>query len=128
MNEPLTTTIAPSGVLTLTLAGDLSVERLPALRQGITAAEKQIQELSQERRARIHILLDMSQFSGVYDVGAMEAMARFARDNAPYIEKTAGFGAPVTGTFAGEIVAELANRDNIQFFPDEPAALAWLAV
>lgn len=126
MNEPLTTDLSPTGVLTLLLSGDLTDARLEALQHGIAAAEERIRQLSQERAGTIRVMLDMTQFTGTYDVRAMEAMTRFARDNAPYIHRTAGFGGPTTGTFAGEIVTQLANRDNIKFFPDEQSALVWL--
>lgn len=124
--QPLTVSKTPEGVIILTLAGDLTDPFLPALTAAIKDAEGFISNASQEWGRRLQVLLDMTAFTGNYDVGAVDAMTGFARKNAPFIERTAAFGASTTATFAGEIVTELAQRDNIQFFPDETAARAWL--
>lgn len=128
MTQPLTVRPLSSGLISLALSGDLTHERVRALRDDITAAEALIREHAQSQAdRRVRVLLDLTAFTGQYDVEAMEAMAAFARDNASHIERTAAFGASGAAAFAGEIVTDLANRDNIRFFPDEDAARAWLA-
>lgn len=117
----------PSGNIVIKLAGDLTTPYVQALKADIAYAEKVIQDAWQESGVRVRVLLDMTAFTGAYDVGAVEAMTGFAEHNANYIFKTAAFGTPAAAALAAESVAALASRENIQFFPNETKAREWLA-
>lgn len=127
MNEPLQVSVGLPDRVILKISGGLSEERLPALAAGITAGENMIKDLYAKTGRKIKVLLDMSEFDGTYDVKAMEGMIAFAKHNTEYVGKTAGFGGTSTGAAAGEIVAALADRENIQFFPTKEEAVTWLA-
>lgn len=124
---PLSAAVSAPGRITLALSGDLSAERLEALRTAIAAAGKLIADEQVKTGAKVRVLLDMSAFTGAYDVAAMDMLAALAAGDTNLVAKTAAFGGPTTGAMAGEIVSALARRDNIKFFGTQAEAEAWLA-
>jgi ribosomal protein S13 len=127
MDQPLKISIDENTHrVTLQIIGDLSKERLSSLAYAAESAQKQIEELSVKTGEKIKILIDMTEFSGIYDVDAVPLMTQFAKHNANFVKKTAGFGSAEKGTISGEIVSALAERENIRFFQTKEEAIAWL--
>jgi hypothetical protein len=56
----------------------------------------------------------------------LHVLTNFAKENKPYIEKTASFGGSYKVKMAGEIIITLSQRDNIKIFDKEEEAIAWL--
>lgn len=108
------------------ITGPLSAERVEALKEAVAAGRAAISDAAQKAGGKIDILLDMTDFDGTYDVGAMDVMSEFAKQNRPFIRKTAGFGKEKLVAVLGDIVAALADRENIKFFGTKEDAVAWL--
>lgn len=116
------------GLVRLQLSGALQGGRVETLRQNAAeAAETIIRAADSRPGKKVNILLDISAFDGAYDAEAVTVLAEFARGNAPFVLKTAVFGASDKGMLAGEVITALAGRDNIEFFPSGAAALQSLA-
>ena len=122
MKHSLVATIQPNDIVTLSIAGDLTQERLPALEGDIETAKKVIEDAAKEKD-KINILFDMTEFTGMYDAKAIEMMTDFAKHNAQYTEKSAGFGGSDKNALAAEAVAAMAERENIRIFPTKEQAL-----
>lgn len=124
--SPLTISEA-DGRIILKISGALSKERLASLKESVANAEKLIEDTFNESGNMVDVLLDLQEFSGDYDMSALEVMTSLARSDAGFVRKTAGYGAPEKGTIAGEITVALADRENIKFFPSKDEALEWLS-
>jgi hypothetical protein len=126
-SRPLACTVLDDGTIRLTVAGDLDEGRLPVLKDEIRQAQAFIKAEAAKQGRKLRALVDLSAFTGAYVPDALTAFAAFERDNAPYVERTAGFGGAERQRFAADIVTALSVRDNISFFETEAEARAWLA-
>jgi len=122
MNEPLQIAVESKGHVLLKVCGSLTKEHVDSLKGTIAAAEGVIKERFAKTGKKVKVLLDFSEFDGTYDVEAMQLMIDFAKSNSEFVEKTAAFG---TRSFqmVGEVIATLAGRKNITFFPTQEEAL-----
>jgi len=126
MESPLTIAVDTEGTLTLTFMGDLSGESVEALKKTVASGSELVQTEYNTQGRQLKALIDLTRFTGKYDSKAVEVIAEFARSNKIYIEKTGGFGGSDKARMAGEMVAALAERDNIRFFKTKEEAVAWL--
>lgn len=125
--SPLSIVFQKPGQAVVTVSGDLTRAMLSPLKVTIGLAEGQIRDAATNTTGgKLSILMDISAFTGKYDVECLEAMADFARTNASYVAKTAVFGGQDTGSMAAEVAAALAGRDNIKTFATKAEAEAWL--
>src|SRR5574343_484863 len=95
-----------SGRIVMKITGGLTNDRLEGLSRAITDGKQLIHDVYKRGGVGLRVLLDLSEFNGMYSVESMEAMADFAHHNKQYIAKTAGFGA-TPATLAGEITTAL---------------------
>jgi len=123
MNEPLQIAVESKGHVLLKVCGPMTKDRLEPLKATIAAAEGIIKQDFTATGKKVKVLLDFTEFDGTYDVEAMELMVEFAKTNRAYVEKTAAFGPPSLGKMVGEVIAALADRENIKFFPTQEEAL-----
>ena len=127
MEHTLTATLEPyQKYITLKFNGDISADKLEGFKKDLEYAEKLITENYKEKHQKLHILLDMANFSGTYNVESLNALVEFAKQNKPYVEKTASFGGSIKVKMAGEIAIALSDRDNIKMFNTKIDAIEWL--
>jgi hypothetical protein len=84
------------------------------------------EELYHAHNKPLHVLLDMTNFTGNYCLEALSLFTGFAKTNKSFIERTASFGGSDKVKMAGEIVITLSGRDNIKIFNTKEEALNWL--
>ncbi len=125
MNEPITI-IHQSEKIIIKIAGSLTDDRLGLLKKNITDGEALIKHASEKQGKKINILLDLTEFDGTYDMGAMELMVQFGKNNRHFIEKTAVFGGSAKANLIGKSTAALTGRENIKFFTTQAEAESWL--
>lgn len=127
MNPPIIVIHDPKeSYLTIKFVGDLTTDRLEDLKTELQVATASILATFNETQKKIHILLDMSEFSGNYSLDALTSIVEFAKGNVPYVEKTACFGGSDKVNMAGEIAIVLSHRDNIKICHTKEEALQWL--
>ena len=126
MKEPLSVSIGQENIVELKISGSLSLDRLPALRADIEKAELVIREMHDRTGRKVRVLIDITEFDGVYDVGAITAMTEFAKADERFVQRTASFGGPDNAKISGEVVTGLAGRNNIKVFASKADALDWL--
>lgn len=124
MIQPLTASIFAPKKVDLTMNGDYTLDILPVLKQNIVDAQELIRKEGKE--GEIAILLDMTNFSGTYDLECMEMMITFMKLNTAFVERTAIFGATEKIALVTEVSSALAKRENIQVFPTREEAINWL--
>lgn len=107
-------------------AGDLSEDNMNDFEKGLGEASAVIVDCYHKENKKVHILLDMTEFSGKYNVASLTALTEFAKKNKPFVDKTASFGGSDTVKMAGEIVITLSGRDNIKIFNSEEEAKQWI--
>ncbi len=117
----------PDGFATTFIRGDLTQERIPALKEDVERAHAVLQEGSRKAGHPLRTLTDLTGFSGAYVPEAIMVLAAYQKENAPYIEKSAIFGGSSNTNFAAEIVSAISQRENIALFNTKEEALAWLA-
>ncbi len=114
------------GRIELSLHGSLTHDRFDALKESVASGKQMIKDNFIKTGRMIEVLLDMTEYSGVYDVEAMEILADFADANREFVRKTACFGGGQAAVLAGEVVIAMAERRNIQFFDSKEKACEWL--
>lgn len=124
--HPLTTALLPDGKVLLTLRGSLSRDRIDLLGEDVSAARRMIEAQYRQSGAQVRVLLELTNFDGIYVPEAIEWMSSLAKDDARYVEKTACFGGSSMVQLAGDVVLAFAMRDNIKFFNTQEEALEWL--
>lgn len=126
MTPPLTISEFAPGKINLYITGDLTGDNVEKLKNTIATAQEKIREHYLKTNQKVRILLDMSAFSGNYDVSALEAMTELASSDKEFVDKTAVFGGEKRGTLASEAISALAGRENIKVFDTHEAAVNWL--
>ncbi len=110
----------------LSLNGDLVQEKLNEFKSDLASASAMISDQYHIENKPLHILLDLTNFTGNYCLDALSLFTGFAKTNKSFVEKTASFGGSDKVKMAGEIVITLSGRDNIKIFNTKEEALAWL--
>jgi hypothetical protein len=127
MDEPLQIAMDASGVVLGKFSGDLSGERVERMRATtVLSIDLMHAAYAKAGNKPLRVLLDLTGFTGVYTVEAVKVLTDFAAANKEIVGKTAGFGGPDKVTAAGEMIAALASRENMQFFHTREEAMAWL--
>ena len=127
MEHTLTTTVEPDGLcVTLKFSGDLTEDKGELFKSDLLEAGKLIADSFRAKQHKIKVLLDMTDFSGNYSATNLTALAQFAKQNEPFVIKTASFGGTEKVKIAGEIAIALSARDNIKIFDKKADALEWL--
>jgi hypothetical protein len=114
------------GYIVIAFHGDLIRDTVEEFKQELDFASGVVEKYYKDTGAKVHILLDMSDFSGNYALDALSALVAFARHNKPFVERTASFGGSDKVIMAGEVAIALSGRDNIKLFKRRDDALAWL--
>lgn len=110
----------------LKFTGDLREDREDDFKKDLQEAGELIADTYRETEKKLHILLDMTDFTGNYSGGSLSALVEFAKTNTFFVEKTASFGGSDKVKTAGEVAIDLSNRENIRIFDSEADAVAWL--
>lgn len=126
MDKVLGTQILAEGLLHIYFVGDLSEARMQQLEHDVAEAKEYIRSQYGRTGKKFRTLIDLTKFTGIYAPAAMTVLADFEKFNAPYMDKSAGFGGGTTTNIAANIVSHLSGRDNIEFFKTKEEALAWL--
>ncbi len=127
MNPPIIITRDPKdSYITIKFIGDITTDRIEDFKAELEIASNAIQNAFKETGKKLHIILDMAEFSGNYSLDSLTALVDFAKGNVPYVEKTASFGGSDKVNMAGEIAIVLSHRDNVKIFKTKEEALAWL--
>ena len=125
--EPLTvSSLTEEGFVLITIQGILDSEHLEQLKTDVHNATAFIKQESEKVNKRVFILIDLTKLSEIYDPRTILILAEFEKNNQPYVEKTACFGANSKVKFAGEISTALSNRGNISFVDTKDEAFALL--
>lgn len=127
MEHPLITTLDVKGnYITLKFTGDLGEKEMEMFKKDVADASSIIVDSYRDHSIKVHVLLDMTGFSGTYTLEALMTLTEFAKKNKPFIDKTASFGGSDKVKMAGEIVITLSHRDNIRIFNTKEEATTWL--
>ena len=110
----------------MTLKGSINKNCIPALKEWAQETAKTIKELYQETGQKVKTTVDLSSLVEKYDSEGIMILSSLMKENEPYIERTATFGANWTIKFAEDIVINLAGRKNIKTFENKKDALEWL--
>ncbi len=127
MEKTLQATLQPTGnYILLKLNGDLVQDKVEQFRADLKEASTLITDQYYAHDKKLHILIDLTHFTGNYSLDSLSLLTEFAKNNKPFIEKTASFGGSYKIKMAGEIIVVLSHRDNIKMFDQKEEALAWL--
>ena len=122
MNPPIIITRDPKdSYITIKFIGDITTDRIEDFKAELEIASNAIQNAFKETGKKLHIILDMAEFSGNYSLDSLTALVDFAKGNVPYVEKTASFGGSDKVNMAGEIAIVLSHRDNVKIFKNHTA-------
>ena len=108
------------------LSGTLSKDNFDHLKEEVEAAKKLVKETSQSKKGMIKSLFDLTDFTGVYNVGAMMLMKELADHNRPYISKTGIFGGNDLARVAAQITVTMIQDPTIKMFNTKDQAILWL--
>ncbi len=119
--------MASDDTATIIFSGDLLEADVSTFRDALAQGKKVIWQFhTTHEHKKLKILLDMRAFTGNYCSEAVELLTDFARENTPFVEKTASFGGSDTVKMVGETVTALAHRNNIRIFDTQEDATTWL--
>ena len=124
----ITKVISDKSYILLKFKGDLVSDKVEAFKEDLLAASETIQKYFKDSGKKIHILLDIVDFTGNYSLDALTSLVSFAKNNKLFVEKTATFGGSDKVKMAGKIAITLSNRDNIKMFDTKDEAEAWLSI
>ncbi len=128
MKTPLEVNVEGTDLVLLTISGNVGTDQMPDFALALSEASKTIKGLFDNHGQKVKVLIDVSKFTGNYAVEAVVKLAGFAKNNTPYILKTASFGGSDKVKMAGEVIIQLAHRDNIKLFDTKKEAVEWLAI
>ncbi len=126
MTQTITVTTEPQGYILIALNGDLVQGTVEVFKKELADASAFIQQQHHEQGKSVRILLDTTFFTGNYALEALGALVKFAKDNKPFVLKTASFGGSDKVRMAGEAAIALSGRDNIHMFQNKVDAVIWL--
>lgn len=126
MTQTITITTEPQGYILLKFNGDLVQGTVEVFKKELSDASAFIQQQHHEQGGPVRILLDTTSFTGNYALDALGALVTFAKENKPFVLKTAAFGGSDKVRMAGEAAIALSGRDNIHIFKDRVDAVMWL--
>jgi len=127
IHKTIQVTTEPGGrYIIIKFVGDLVESDVEQFKKDLESATNALIETYQKKGDKLHILLDMTDFTGNYSLDALNALTAFAAKNSTLVEKTASFGGSDKVKAAGEIVTTLAHRSNIKIFDKEADAVAWI--
>jgi hypothetical protein len=110
----------------LEVYGDVVQDNIEQFKNDLAEASAIIVDEYHAHNKPLHVLLDMTNFTGNYCLEALSLFTGFAKTNKSFIERTASFGGSDKVKMAGEIVITLSGRDNIKIFNTKEEALNWL--
>lgn len=127
LDKPLNISIdEQNGILNMTFHGDISHEKNGAFKAELEIGKNLIADYHAAHTRKVKVLLNMTDFSGTYNLNALNALVGFARENTPYVDRTASFGGSDKVKMAGEIAIALADRDNIKVCDTKEEAERWI--
>jgi hypothetical protein len=118
--------VSEKGYVEMKLSGTLSKDNFDELKKEVEEAEHLVKTVSAEKKKKLRVSFDLTEFTGVYNVGAMMLMKEFSDTNRPYVLKTAVFGGPDLARVAADITIQIIQDPTIKLFKDKESALAWL--
>lgn len=111
--------------INLKVQGDIQNDLLEPLKAKILEAERMIKEIALVEK-RAHILVDATEFTGVYDPECFMVFAEFLKSNREYVLKTAIFGGPKNMPLIIEALAAFGDRENLKTFLTKEEAIEWI--
>lgn len=111
--------------INIKVQGDVQKEVLAPLKIKILQAQKLIREIA-VTEGKAHILVDATEFTGVYDPECFMVFAEFLKTNREYVQKTAIFGGPQNMPLIIEALAAFGDRENLKTFLTKEEAIAWV--
>jgi hypothetical protein len=126
MKDIIHVNVLPSGLVELTISGVVTAEDIAELKSTLVEISEQISDQYRKTQQKVTILIDITHFTGEYDKEALNLMTQFAKQNRLFVSKTASFGGPDKARLAGEVVAGMAERDNIRLCDTREEAMKWL--
>ncbi len=128
MAQSIETTVDENNMITISITGDLSEDKMESLVASLGESVQVIVDaFNAAGQKKVKVLVDLSQFSGKYVIKSFTEMVNFAIKTNPYVEKSAVFGGADKEKMAAEMVIALSHRDNIKVFDTKEQAIAWLA-
>lgn len=124
--KPLIITIDNSGLVSMVFIGDITHDVVEEYKAELEKGAGLIREYYQAHTRKVRVILDIERFSGNYSLDALNALVSFARQNTPYVDRTASFGGSDKVKMAGEVAIALSMRDNIKICNTKEEALTWV--
>lgn len=124
--KPIQADILPNGIVSLKLAGDLTSEYAVEIQQALTESTEGIDQVYKTVKAPLLCLLDLSDFTGVYDQEVMAAFAEFAKAIRDKIKWVAAFGGNEKANLVASAIVIFDGHDNMDTYPTREEALAAL--
>ncbi len=126
MESPFIAEIDADGFVSMRLTGTLSIENFEELKTSVENAKQMVKKYSDERHGQVKALFDLSNFTGVYNVGAMTAMKDLADHNRPYLSRSAVFGGSDLARVAADVTIAFIGDPTIKLFKTREEAVEWL--
>lgn len=124
--KPLIITIDTTGLVTMVFIGDITHDVVEEYKQELEKGAQLIREYYESHTKKVRVILDIERFTGNYNLDALNALVAFARQNTPYVDRTASFGGSDKVKMAGEVAIALSMRDNIKICNTKEEALIWV--
>ena len=126
MDEKVIEVNVDGGIIYTKLNGEITAGRVEALKHDVEIAKDIIRGEHHRIGIKLKSLIDLSNFDGTYEAGALSVLAEYMNENKPYVEKSAAYGAKEMTALAADVVSAMAKRDDIKFFKTREEAFAWL--
>ncbi len=126
MSKPFDVRLQEDGHISMKLSGTLTNENYEELKASVEEAKQLVKAQAKERRGMVKVLFDLSDFTGVYNVGAMTSMKEMADHNRPFVAKSAIFGGSDMARIAADVTVALIGDPTIKLFKTKEEAEAWL--
>ena len=126
MGTDFDTKVIENDVVCMTLKGVADENNIAALEEWAKKAALIIKDTHQKTGKKVRSLVDLKDLGSDYDIGVIKIISSLMKENQPYIEKTATFGANFVIKLLEETIITMAGRDNIKVFKNKEDAMKWL--
>jgi hypothetical protein len=124
--KPIQTDVLPNGIVSLKLTGDLTNAYAVDIQASLNEAAQGIEQLFTMTKSKLLVLLDLSDFTGVYDQEVMAKFSEFAKMTRDKIKWVSAFGGNDKANLAASAVVILDGHDNMDTYPTREEAMAAL--
>ena len=126
--QPLHSDILPGGIVFLKISGNLTKDTIPGVKAGIEQNLKMIQDQYLALGGKVPYLVDMSEFTGVYDAEILELFAAFAKGTRDLVAKATIYGGSLSTELIAKMIVMISGRNDMEVFHTKEEALAALNV